>query len=76
MSLYIALFQLKEEMLYAIECEQRIIESAKETIKQLRSEGAPQENIWAEQDIIRESRITISVLKNFIRRIDEILKDV
>jgi len=76
MTTYLALLQLKEEMLEAMEYEKEIIESSKEIIKQLRREGAPQENIWVEQDIIRESRIVISVLKHFSKKIDEILKDI
>ena len=76
MTSYLALLQLKEEILHAIECEQKIIESAKEAVKQLRSEGAPQENILAEQYIIRDSKTVISVLSHFLRRIDEMLKDV
>jgi len=76
MTTYLALLQLKEEMLHAIECEKKIIESAKEAAKQLRSKGAPQENILAEQYIIRDSKTVISVLSHFLRRIDEVLKDV
>jgi len=76
MTTYILLLQLKEEILHDINCEKEMINEAKKEIKRLRREGAPKEDIWFEQNVIRESRAVIYALKHFANKIDKMLEDV